>query len=62
MAMPPFSFMWGDPAECVDQIRTMRQRMAEAEKEIKARELIRKRRRIRKLVKQAKARQLKGQK
>lgn len=62
MAMPPFSFMWSDPAECVDQIRDMKHRMAEAEKEIKARELIRKRRRIRKLVKQAKARQLKGQK
>lgn len=61
MASVPFSWMWGDPAENVDRIRDMRERMAKAEKEQKERDRIRKRRKIRKLVKQAMARQLKGQ-
>lgn len=58
----PFSWMWRDPAHCVDAIRSMNDRMAKAEKEIKERDRIRKARRIRKLVKAAKARLLKGKK
>lgn len=61
MANVPFSWMWGDPAENVDRLREMKQRMEKAEKEIKARDRIKKARKWRKLLKQAKARQLKGQ-
>ena len=57
----PFSWMWGDPANVVDRLRPMQDRMAVAEKEIKERELRNKKRRIRKLVKLAKGRMLKGQ-
>ena len=57
----PFSWMWGDPANVIDRLRPMQDRMAVAEKEIKARELRNKKRRIRKLVKLAKGRMLKGQ-
>lgn len=57
----PFSWMWGDPANVVDRLRPMQDRMAAAEKEIKERELRNKKRRIRKLVKLAKGRMLKGQ-
>lgn len=61
MPAAPFSWMWDDPAECVDRLRSMHERMAPAEKEFKERERTRKARRIRKLVKAAKARLLKGQ-
>lgn len=57
----PFSWMWGDPANVIDRLRPMQDRMAVAEKEIKERELRNKKRRIRKLVKLAKGRMLKGQ-
>lgn len=46
----PFAWMWRDPAESVDRLREMRARMDRAEKE------------LRKLLKMAKARELKGQK
>jgi hypothetical protein len=57
----PFSWMWGDPAESLDRLRSVRERMAKADKEFQERERKRKARRIRELVKQAKQRQLKGQ-
>jgi hypothetical protein len=57
----PFSWMWGDPAEVLDRLRLMKARMAVAETEMKERDLRNKKRRIRKLVKLAKARMLKGQ-
>ena len=61
MSSLPFSWMWGDPSEVIDRLRPMQLRMATAEKEMKERDLRNKRRRIKKLVKQAKARLLKGQ-
>lgn len=61
MSSVPFSWMWGDPAEILDRLRPMKARMAVAEKEMKERERRIKARRIRKLVKLAKARMLKGQ-
>lgn len=61
MSAAPFSWMWKDPAEVMDRLRPMKERMAAAEKEIKERDRIRKARRIRKLVKAAKARELRGQ-
>lgn len=61
MSAAPFSWMWKDPAEVLDRLRPMKARMEAAEKEIKERDRIRKARRIRKLVKAAKARELKGQ-
>lgn len=57
----PFSWMWDDPAEVIDRLRPLQQRVAMAEKEIKERELRNKKRRIRKLVKLAKGKILKGQ-
>ena len=57
----PFSWMWGDPAECCDRLRSLHERMARAEKDQAEIDRRRKARRIRKLVKLAKARQLKGQ-
>lgn len=57
-----FAWMWRDPAESVDRLREMRARMDRAEKELRERELRHKRRRVRKLLKMAKARELKGQK
>jgi hypothetical protein len=62
MSGVPFSWMWRDPAECCDRLRSMHERMAAAEKEIKERDRRHKARRIRKLTKAAMARQLKGQK
>lgn len=52
-----FSWMYGDPALVVDRMRELLGR----DKEFKERERKRKAKRIRKLVKMAKARQLKGQ-
>jgi hypothetical protein len=52
-----FSWMYGDPSIVVDRLRGLRER----DKEFKERERKRKARNIRKLVKMAKARQLKGQ-
>lgn len=57
-----FSWLWGDPAECADRRRSMEDRVAEAEREMAERERKRKARRIRALVKLAKAGKLKGQK
>lgn len=59
MSSVPFSWMWRDPAEVLDRLRPMRARMAVAEKELKSASVAA-RRRIRKLVKLAKARMLKG--
>lgn len=61
MTGPVFSRWWGDPAESLDEIRAMRKRIEEAEKRAREVELRRKKRRIRKLVRLAKARELKGQ-
>ena len=61
MSWVPFSWMWGDPAEVMDRLRPMKQRLEVAEKEQKERDRRRKARRIRKLVKAAKARELMGQ-
>ena len=57
MSALPFAWMYGDPAEVVDRLRELRQ----LDEETRARERKRKARRIRKLVKAAMARQLKGQ-
>ena len=62
MSLPPFSWMFKDPAEIVDDIRDIRKRLDAAEKERKARELKANRRKIRKLLKAAQRRELKGQK
>lgn len=62
MSMPQFAWMWRAPAESIDRLREMRARIDRAEKELRERELRHKRRRVRKLVKMAKARELKGQK
>lgn len=62
MSAVPFSWMWGDPAENCDRLRSMRERMAAAEQEQKERDRRRKSRRIKKLLKMAENRQLKGQK
>lgn len=59
--MIPFSWMWRDPAEVFERLQPLQARMAIADKEMKERERRTKARRIRKLVKQAKARMLKGQ-
>lgn len=56
----PFSWMWGDPAEFVDRLREMRSGMEEEEKRLKEQARRRKARRIRKLVRLAKAGKLKG--
>lgn len=60
MASVPFSWMWKDPALITDQLIGMRDRMANAEAEIKEKDRRRKARRIRKLTKLAKAGMLKG--
>ena len=60
--MPMFSWMFRDPAECVDRRRFMERRIAEAEAERLDRERRRKARKIRKLVRLAKAGKLRGQK
>ena len=62
MSLPPFSWMFKDPAEIIDDIRGIRKRLEEAEKKRKAQELKANRRKIRKLLKAAKRRELKGQK
>lgn len=61
MSAPPFAWMWGDPAESLDRVRSMRERMAKADKEYQERERRRKARKWRKLLKAAKGRELKGQ-
>ena len=61
MSSVPFSWMWRDPAEVLDRLRPMQARLAIAEREQKERDRRRKARRIRKLVRLAKARMLKGQ-
>lgn len=57
----PFSWLWGDPADSLDRLRTTRDRIEKADKEYREREIKRRQRKIRALVKAAKARQLKGQ-
>jgi len=54
----PFSWMWRDPAEVVERVE---EEIAPLLRRGEERELRNKRRRIRRLVKLAKARQLKGQ-
>lgn len=60
--VPLFRWMFGDPAECVDRRRFIEDRVAEAERDVREIERRRKARRIKKLVKQARAGLLKGQK
>lgn len=60
MSALPFSWMWKDPAETIDQIRAMHERMQAEEKRLKEQDRRRKARRIRKLTKLAKAGKLKG--
>ena len=62
MSAPPFAWMWSDPAEHMDRLQALKERLLKEEKEFKERERRRKARNIRKLVKMAKARELKGQK
>ena len=57
MGALPFSWMYGDPADVCERMEELRQR----EREFNERERKRKARRIRKLVKLALARKLKGQ-
>lgn len=59
MAAPPFSWMWGDPAESIDRLREMRAEAERYEKQQAERLRIKKARRIRKLVKLAKSGKLK---
>lgn len=56
MRAPPFSWLWGDPAESLDRLRVTRDRFEKADKEYRERERRRKARKIRKLLKAAKAR------
>lgn len=56
----PFSRFWGDPAEHMDEWRALRERLEQAEKELKERERRKKARRIKKLTRQAMAGKLKG--
>lgn len=56
----PFSWMWGDPALTLDQLRSMRSRMEAEEKRIREQARLRKARKIRKLTKLAIAGKLKG--
>ncbi len=60
MSAVAFSWMYGDPALCCDRLRSMHDRLAVAEQELRERERRHKARRIRKLVKLAKQRKLKG--
>lgn len=62
MSAPPFAWMWSGPAEHMDRLQALKERLLKEEKEFKERERRRKARNIRKLVKMAKARELKGQK
>jgi hypothetical protein len=61
MSVVPFSWLWQDPAETLDRLRVVRARLEKADKALREQDRRRKARRIRKLVKAAKARQLKGQ-
>ncbi len=56
-----FSRWWGDPAESLDERRSLQKRCEEYEKRQKEIERRNKARKLKKLVKQAKARELKGQ-
>lgn len=56
----PFGWMYQDPALIIDRLRDMRTRMAAEELRLKEQERRRKARRIRTLVKLAKAGKLKG--
>ena len=60
MASVPFSWMWKDPALITDQLIGMRERMAIEEKRLNDQDRRRKARKIRKLVKLAKAGAFKG--
>lgn len=62
MAALPFSWLWGDPAESLDRLRATRAAVEKSDKAAREIERRKKARRIRKLVKLAKARMLKGQK
>jgi hypothetical protein len=56
------SWLYGDPAECVDRLRAEHKRAEEAEKRAKEISTRKKSRKIKRLTKAAMARQLKGQK
>lgn len=60
MASVPFSWMWQDPALITDRLIGMRERMAMEELRLKEQERRRKARKIRSLVRLAKAGRLKG--
>ncbi len=61
MASVPFSWMWSDPALITDRLIGMRERMAQEERRLKEQERRRKARKIRSLVRLAKAGRLKGE-
>jgi len=61
MSAIPFAWLWGDPAESLDRLRVTRDRFEKADKEYRERERRRKARHIRKLLKAAKNREVKGQ-
>ena len=61
MSTLPFSWLWGDPAESLDRKRATVERLEKIDKAWREQERRRKARKIRKLLKQAKARELKGQ-
>ena len=60
MASVPFSWMWRDPALIADQLIGIHERMAQEERRLKEQERRRKARKIRSLVRLAKAGALKG--
>lgn len=60
MSGPLLAWMYRDPALITDDLRALRERLAKAEAEMRERDRRRKARRIRKLVKLAKAGKLKG--
>ena len=62
MSIPMFSWLFGDPAKCVDRRRDLEARVIEAEQRQAERKRLRKARRIKQLVALAKAGKLRGQK
>lgn len=60
MTAVPFSWMYGDPQNIIDDLRSLRQRLDEGERRLREQERRRKARRIRKLTKLALAGKLKG--
>lgn len=60
MTAVPFRWMYRDPQEIIDRLRSMRQRMADEEQRLREQDRRRKARRIRKLTRLAKSGKLKG--